>query len=217
MNTTDTPASPLVYVVDDDSSVVVAIADLLSTIGLVVKTFASASDLLAALQTIERKPGECPSCLILDVRMPGISGLEAQDHIAELNASVPIIFMTGHGDVAMTVKAMKAGAHDFLSKPFRGEDLLDAVRSALAHNQIHRERERVYRDLSERYASLTPHERKLLTMVTGGLMNKQIAAEMNLSEITIKVHRGQLMRKMKATTLVELVKMDTRLKTMERQ
>jgi FixJ family two-component response regulator len=216
MNTTDTPTPPLIYVVDDDSSVAAAIADLLATIGLVAKIFPSASELLRAFQSSERRPLERPSCLILDVRMPGISGLEAQDHIAAIDAGVPIIFMTGHGDVAMTVKAMKAGAHDFLSKPFRDEDLLDAVRSALEHDQIHREKEKIHRDLSERYASLTPHERKLLTMVTSGMMNKQIAAEMNLSEITIKVHRGQLMRKMKATTLVELVKMETRLKKIDR-
>lgn len=212
MNTTDAAIPPVVYVVDDDSSVATAVADLLATIGLVVKTFASASDLLGALQSLERRPLDRPSCLILDVRMPGISGLEAQEHVVKLHAGVPIIFMTGHGDVAMTVKAMKAGAQDFLSKPFRDEDLLDAVRSALEHDQVHRKTERIYRDLSERYASLTPHERKLLAMVTSGMMNKQIAAEMNLSEITIKVHRGQLMRKMKATTLVELVKMETRLK-----
>jgi FixJ family two-component response regulator len=216
MITMDTSTSPLVYVVDDDSSVLAAIADLLATIGLVVKTFPSASDLLGAFQSIERRPWDRPSCLILDVRMPGISGLEAQDHIAKMNPGVPIVFMTGHGDVAMTVKAMKAGAHDFLSKPFRDEDLLDAIRSALAHDRIHREREKIHRDLSARHASLTPHERKLLTMVTSGMMNKQIAAEMNLSEITIKVHRGQLMRKMKATTLVELVKMETRLKKIDR-
>jgi FixJ family two-component response regulator len=216
MNTTDTCDSPIVYVVDDDPSVLAAIADLLATIGLVARTFSSASELLRAFQNIERRPSDRPSCLILDVRMPGIGGLEAQNHISKINAGVPIIFMTGHGDVAMTVKAMKAGAHDFLSKPFRDEDLLDAIRSALVHDRIYRESEKTYRDLSERYESLTPHERKLLNMVTSGLMNKQIAAEMNLSEITIKVHRGQLMRKMNASTLVELVKMEERLKKINR-
>jgi FixJ family two-component response regulator len=215
METMDTSNPPLVYIIDDDSSVRAALADLLATIGLVVKTFTTASELLEAFRNVERKPSDRPNCLILDVRMPGISGLEAQDHLAKFNAGVPIIFMTGHGDVAMTVKAMKAGAHDFLSKPFRDEDMLDAVRSALSYDRIEREKERIYRDLSERYASLTPHEQKLLTMVTSGMMNKQIASEMNLSEITIKVHRGQLMRKMRATTLVELVKMEARLKKID--
>ena len=215
METMDTSNPPLVYIIDDDSSVRAALADLLATIGLIVKTFTTASELLEALRNIERKPSDRPNCLILDVRMPGISGLEAQDHLAKFNAGVPIIFMTGHGDVAMTVKAMKAGAHDFLSKPFRDEDMLDAVRSALSYDRTEREKERIYRDLSERYASLTPHEQKLLTMVTSGMMNKQIASEMNLSEITIKVHRGQLMRKMRATTLVELVKMEARLKKID--
>jgi FixJ family two-component response regulator len=210
-NIMDTSTASLVYVVDDDSCLRAAIAELLATIGLLVKTFASASDLLASFHNLGRKSSDRPSCLILDVRMPGISGLEAQDRIAKTDASIPIIFMSGHGDVAMTVKAMKAGARDFLSKPFRSEDMLDAVRSAIAHDQVHREQENIYSDLSERYASLTPHERELLVMVTSGMMNKQIAGEMHLSEITIKVHRAQLMRKMNAATLVELVKMDTRL------
>jgi FixJ family two-component response regulator len=210
-NIMDTSTASLVYVVDDDSCLRAAIAELLATIGLLVKTFASASDLLASFHNLGRKSSDRPSCLILDVRMPGISGLEAQDRIAKTDASIPIIFMSGHGDVAMTVKAMKAGARDFLAKPFRSEDMLDAVRSAIAHDQVHREQENMYSDLSERYASLTPHERELLVMVTSGMMNKQIAAEMHLSEITIKVHRAQLMRKMNAATLVELVKIDTRL------
>jgi FixJ family two-component response regulator len=124
---------------------------------------------------------------------------------------VPIIFMTAHGDIAMTVKAMKSGAHDFLSKPFRDQDMLDAVRSAMMHDRTHREKEKLQRDLRTRYESLSAHERELLFMVVSGLMNKQIAAKMNLSEITIKVHRGQLMRKMKANTLVELVQMEARL------
>ena len=210
-NIMDTSTASLVYVVDDDSCLRAAIAELLATIGLLVKTFASASDLLASFHNLGRKSSDRPSCLILDVRMPGISGLEAQDRIAKTDASIPIIFMSGHGDVAMTVKAMKAGARDFLAKPFRSEDMLDAVRSAIAHDQVHREQENMYSDLNERYASLTPHERELLVMVTSGMMNKQIAAEMHLSEITIKVHRAQLMRKMNAATLVELVKIDTRL------
>jgi FixJ family two-component response regulator len=167
--------------------------------------------MINALAKIADKTAALPSCLVLDVRMPGICGLEAQERLAKLQVYIPIVFMTAHGDIAMTVKAMKSGAHNFLSKPFRDQDMLDAVRSAMIHDRARRESERGRRELRERYESLTAHERKLLSMVTAGLMNKQIAAKMNLSEITIKVHRGQLMRKMKAKTLVELVKMETRL------
>jgi FixJ family two-component response regulator len=216
METVNTSDPPLVYIIDDDSSVREALADLLATDGLAVKTFASASELLRSLRDIRHERPPRPNCLILDVRMPGISGLEAQEHLAKFNIDVPIIFMSGHGDVAMTVKAMKAGAHDFLTKPFRDEDMLDAVRSALAHDNVQRQQERMRDDLSERYASLTVHEQKLMVMVTSGMLNKQIATEMNLSEITIKVHRGQLMRKMGAGTLVELVKIEGRLKKIYR-
>ncbi|BCG02553.1 DNA-binding response regulator (plasmid) [Paraburkholderia sp. PGU19] len=201
----------LIYVVDDDISVRESIADLLATVGLEVRLFTSASEMLDAFVTPSDKSTVSPSCIILDIRMPGVGGLEAQERLAKLQVYIPIVFMTAHGDIAMTVKAMKSGAHNFLSKPFRDQDLLDAVRSAMMHDRTRRETERGRRELRERYESLTAHERKLLSMVTGGLMNKQIAAKMNLSEITIKVHRGQLMRKMKANTLVELVKMETRL------
>ncbi|TCK33822.1 FixJ family two-component response regulator [Paraburkholderia sp. BL8N3] len=213
---TNMESSHLIYVVDDDISVRESIADLLATVGLTVKLFTSASDLLTVLQAAEKVSSERPCCIILDVRMPGIGGLEAQERLARLNVFVPVIFMTAHGDIAMTVKAMKSGAHNFLSKPFRDQDMLDAVGSAVMHDRTHREKERLQRDLRTRYESLSTHERKLLSMVASGLMNKQIAAKMNLSEITIKVHRGQLMRKMKATTLVELVKMEVRLPKTER-
>jgi len=203
--------SLLVYVVDDDISVGESVADLLATVGLEVRLFSSATDMIDVLVKIANKSGVLPSCLILDIRLPGIGGLEAQECLANLQIYIPIVFMTAHGDIAMTVKAMKSGAHNFLSKPFRGQDMLDAVRSAMVYDRSRRESERGRRELRERYESLTAHERKLLSMVTGGMMNKQIAAKMNLSEITIKVHRGQLMRKMKASTLVELVKMETRL------
>lgn len=216
MEQTNMESSHLIYVVDDDISVRESIADLLATVGLTVKLFTSASDLLTVLQTAEKVSSARPCCIILDVRMPGIGGLEAQERLARLNVFVPVIFMTAHGDIAMTVKAMKSGAHNFLSKPFRDQDMLDAVGSAVMHDRTHREKERLQRDLRTRYESLSTHERKLLSMVASGLMNKQIAAKMNLSEITIKVHRGQLMRKMKATTLVELVKMEVRLPKTER-
>lgn len=204
-------SSPFVYVVDDDISVRESVADLLATVGLEVRLFSSATEMIDVLVKIADKAAALPSCLILDVRMPGIGGLEAQERLTKLQVYIPIVFMTAHGDIAMTVKAMKSGAHNFLRKPFRDQDMLDAVRSAMIHDRARRESERGRRELRERYESLTVHERKLLSMVTAGLMNKQIAAKMNLSEITIKVHRGQLMRKMKASTLVELVKMETRL------
>jgi FixJ family two-component response regulator len=203
--------SPLIYVVDDDISVRESVADLLATVGLEVRLFTSATEMLDVLAKTTDKSAASPSCLILDVRMPGIGGLEAQDRLAKLQLYIPIVFMTAHGDIAMTVKAMKSGAHNFLSKPFRGQDMLDAVRSAMMHDRTRRENELGRRDLRERYESLTAHERKLLSMVVSGMMNKQIAAKMNLSEITIKVHRRQLMHKMKANTLVELVKMESRL------
>jgi FixJ family two-component response regulator len=204
-------SSDLIYVVDDDISVREAVADLLATIGLKVGLFTSATQMFDVLGKASDRSAVTPSCLILDVRMPGIGGLEAQERLSKLQLHIPIVFMTAHGDIAMTVKAMKSGAHNFLTKPFRDQDMLDAVRSAMVHHRTHRENERVRHELRERYEALTAHERKLLSMVTSGMMNKQIAAKMNLSEITIKIHRGQLMRKMKANTLVELVKMETRL------
>ncbi|HXI89469.1 MAG TPA: response regulator [Blastocatellia bacterium] len=209
-------SSPLVYVIDDDISVRESVADLLATVGLEVRLFSSATEMIEVLAKNADKAAALPSCLILDIRMPGVGGLEAQERLAKLQVYIPIVFMTAHGDIAMTVKAMKSGAHNFLSKPFRDQDMLDAVRSAMIHDRIRRESERGRRELRERYESLTAHERKLLSMVTGGLMNKQIAAKLNLSEITIKVHRGQLMRKMKANTLVELVKMEARLPKSDR-
>ncbi|WP_227747338.1 response regulator transcription factor [Paraburkholderia franconis] len=209
-------SSPLVYVVDDDISVRESVADLLATVGLEVRLFNSATEMIDVLMKNADQAAALPSCLILDIRMPGIGGLEAQERLAKLQVYIPIVFMTAHGDIAMTVKAMKSGAHNFLSKPFRDQDMLDAVRSAMVHDRARRESERGRRELRERYESLTAHERKLLSMVTGGMMNKQIAAKLNLSEITIKVHRGQLMRKMKANTLVELVKMETRLPKSDR-
>ncbi|MBN3759247.1 response regulator [Burkholderia sp. Ac-20365] len=209
-------SSTLIYVVDDDISVRESVSDLLATVGLESRSFRSAADMFDVLETTPVKPIPIPNCIILDVRMPGVGGLEAQERLGRLQLSVPVIFMTAHGDIAMTVKAMKSGAHNFLSKPFRDQDMLDAVRSAVTYDRTHQENERVRRELRERYESLTVRERTLLSMVTSGLMNKQIAAKMNLSEITIKVHRGQLMRKMKAKTLVELVKMETRMPRSDR-
>jgi FixJ family two-component response regulator len=172
---------------------------LLRSVGLRVELFASAQEFLAFPRP------DVPSCLILDVRLKGQSGLAVQEQIAAGELRVPIIFMTAHGDIAMSVKAMKAGAMDFLAKPFRDQDMLDAVASALGKDEERREADRSVADLRRRYASLTPREREVMAFVASGLMNKQIAAEMNLSEITVKIHRGQAMKKMESRSLADFV------------
>jgi FixJ family two-component response regulator len=202
---------PVVFIVDDDASVREALAGLLGSVGIVVKQFASAIELLGHAECLKLNHSGRPNCMILDIRMPGIGGLELQERLVTSSVHLPIIFVSGHGDITMTVQAMKAGAHDFLPKPFRDQDMLDAVRSALTYDRKHRELERFDSELHDRYASLTPREQAVLRLVTQGMMNKQIAFELSLSEITIKVHRGQLMRKMNAKSLAELVKMDGRI------
>ncbi|MBB5508075.1 response regulator transcription factor [Paraburkholderia atlantica] len=189
----------IVYVVDDDDSMREALSTLLRSVDLPVAAFLSARDFLAF-----EKP-DVPSCLILDVRLKGQSGLAVQEQIATSNLRIPIIFMTAHGDIAMTVKAMKAGATDFLAKPFRDQDMLDAVDQALAADEKRRNMERASSALRRCYESLTPREREVMALVASGLRNKQIAAEMGLSEITVKIHRGQAMRKMEASTLADFV------------
>ncbi|BCZ82576.1 response regulator transcription factor [Paraburkholderia terrae] len=193
------PNQSIVYVVDDDDSMRAAVTMLLRSVGLRVEAFASAQEFLSL-----DKP-DIPSCLILDVRLKGQSGLAVQEQIAAGNVHVPIIFMTAHGDIAMSVKAMKAGAMDFLAKPFRDQDMLDAVATALAKDEERRKSERSVSDLRRRYESLTPREREVMAFVASGLMNKQIAAEMNLSEITVKIHRGQAMKKMESRSLADFV------------
>jgi FixJ family two-component response regulator len=193
------PNQSIVYVVDDDDSMRAAVGMLLRSVGLRVEAFASAQEFLSF-----DKP-DIPSCLILDVRLKGQSGLAVQEQIAAGDVRVPIIFMTAHGDIAMSVKAMKAGAMDFLAKPFRDQDMLDAVASALAKDEERRKAERSVSDLRRRYESLTPREREVMAFVASGLMNKQIAAEMNLSEITVKIHRGQAMKKMESRSLADFV------------
>ncbi|CAD6525826.1 Response regulator protein TodT [Paraburkholderia kirstenboschensis] len=195
----DGAAATMVYVVDDDESMRGAVSMLLRSVGLAVETFASAQEFLAF------EMPDVPSCLILDVRLKGQSGLAVQEQIAASKLDLPIVFMTAHGDIAMTVKAMKAGAMDFLAKPFRDQDMLDAVTHALARDQERREASRVVDDLRRCYDSLTAREREVMAFVAAGLMNKQIAGEMNLSEITVKIHRGQAMRKMGARSLAEFV------------
>jgi len=191
--------SAIVYVVDDDESMRNAVRMLLRSVGFRVEVFATAAEFL------EQELEDAPSCLILDVRLKGQSGLAVQQQIMEERVPIPIIFMTAHGDIAMSVKAMKAGAVDFLAKPFRDQDMLDALADALARDEERRNSDRSLSELRRRYDSLTPREREVMALVTRGLMNKQIASEMSLSEITVKLHRGQAMRKMAARSLADLV------------
>jgi FixJ family two-component response regulator len=191
----------VVFVVDDNPGVRRAISGLLRSVGLRFESFASAQEFLRA----ER--ADVPACLVLDVRMPGMSGLDLQRELALSDVDIPIIFLTGHGDIPMSVRAMKAGAVEFLTKPFRDQELLDAVAQALERHRSARLRRAEVDALRERYASLTPRERQVMGLVVTGLLNKQIGAELGTSEMTIKIQRGQIMRKMDAGSLAELVKM----------
>jgi FixJ family two-component response regulator len=192
---------PIVFVVDDDASVRNALASLFRSVDLRVELFGSAPELLSS------KLPDVASCLVLDIRLPGLSGLDFQTELAKANIHIPIIFMTGHGDIPMTVRAMKAGAVDFLSKPFRDQDMLDAVATAIERDRKRRENEKAASDLRTLFETLTAREREVMTFVTAGLMNKQIAGEMGVSEITVKIHRGHTMKKMGARSLADLVRM----------
>jgi FixJ family two-component response regulator len=194
-------AVPMVFVVDDDESLRESLGSLFRSVGLRVELFGTAPEFLSAALP------DVPSCLVLDVRLPGLSGLDFQSELIRANVRVPIIFMTGHGDIPMSVRAMKAGAVEFLTKPFRDQDMLDAVQLALAKDRIRCENEQANIDLKSRFAGLTKREKEVMALVTAGLMNKQIAARIGLSEITVKVHRGNVTRKMGARSLAELVKM----------
>jgi FixJ family two-component response regulator len=196
-----TEAAPIVFVVDDDASVRRAIKRLVGSIGLQVEVFGSAHEFLSS------KRPEAPSCLVLDIRLPGISGLDFQRTLADANIHIPIIFITAHGDIPMTVRAMKAGAVEFLAKPFRDQDLLDAIHVALELDRTRRQQESEIAILRKRLESLTPREREVLPLVVSGLLNKQIAGEIGTSENTVKVHRSQLMRKMGADSLADLVRL----------
>jgi len=189
-----------VLIVDDDAAMGEALCNLLESVGLQAKMFGSVAELLASTLP------DTASCLVLDIRLPGMSGLDFQQKLAEANIRTPIIFMTGHGDIPMSVRAMKAGAFDFLTKPFRDQDMLDAVATAIAHDRKRRSDERLGAATQALFDGLTPREREVMTWVTRGLMNKEIAAELGLSVITVKVHRGQVMRKMGVRTLADLVR-----------
>ena len=194
-----------VFVIDDDAAIREALQSLLRSVGLRVTTFASAPEFLTS-----RRP-DAPACLVLDVRLPGLSGLDLQRELAAAEIDLPIIFITGHGDIPMTVRAMKAGAVEFLTKPFRDQDLLDAIVQALERDRAARAQRAGLAELHERYAQLTPREREVMGLVVSGLLNKQIAAELGISEITIKVHRGQVMQKMGAESVTDLVRMADKL------
>ena len=191
---------PTVFVVDDDASVREALSNLFRSVGLRVAVFGSAHEFL------QSKLPDVPSCLILDIRLPRLSGLDFQAELAKANINIPIIFMSGHGDIPMTVRAMKGGAVDFLTKPFRDQDMLDAVGAAIERDRKRRETDRVMSDLQTRFETLTPREREIFAFVSSGLMNKQIAGELGLAEITVKIHRGHITRKMGAKSLAELVR-----------
>ncbi|QPF87945.1 response regulator transcription factor [Bradyrhizobium genosp. L] len=192
---------PIVFVVDDDASVRNALSNLFRSVGWRTEVFGSGHEFL------QSKLPNVPSCLILDIRLPRLSGLDFQAELAKAGIHIPIIFMTGHGDIPMTVRAMKAGAVDFLTKPFRDQDMLDAVTTAIERDRNRRDEAKVLANLRAVFVTLTSRERQVMTLVTAGLMNKQVAAEIGVAEITVKIHRGHIMRKMAAKSLPDLVRM----------
>jgi FixJ family two-component response regulator len=197
---------PVVFVVDDDPSLRHALTNLLRSVGLRVATFGSAREFLAGPRP------DAPGCVVLDVRLPGLSGLDLQHELAAAQIDLPVIFITGYGDIPMTVRAMKAGAVEFLTKPFRDQDLLDAIQHALERDRVAWHRRAALAALRQCYDRLTPREREVMRLVVAGLLNKQIAAELGTSEIMVKVHRGQVMRKMQAASVADLVRMAAHLR-----
>jgi FixJ family two-component response regulator len=203
-NSSHAPASvkePIVFVVEDDESMRRALSNLFQSVGLEVELFGSASEML------KNKLPDVASCLVLDIRLPGLSGLDFQTELAKANIRIPIIFMTGHGDIPMTVRAMKGGAVDFLTKPFRDQEMLDGVVMAIDRDRKRREADKIVANLQTLFETLTPREREILALVSSGLMNKQTAAEIGLAEITVKIHRGHIMKKMGARSLGDLIRM----------
>lgn len=202
---------PIVFVIDDDRMIRDGLQSLIRSVGLRVETFASAQDFLGA------KRPDAPACLVLDVRMPGLSGLDLQLKLRDDGIPIPIIFITGHGDIPMSLRAMKEGAHEFLTKPVRGQDLLDSVQKALASDRALRRERREANEIRARFESLTPREKEVLELVVAGLLNKQIADQLGMSELTVKTHRAHVMEKTQAESLAHLVRMSERLKTATRK
>ncbi|HWY59173.1 MAG TPA: response regulator transcription factor [Terriglobales bacterium] len=200
------PAAPTVFIIDDDRGVRQAIHDLVESVGLRAESFATGEEFLGTRQ-IGR-----PSCLVLDVRLPQMSGLDFQRRLAEAGMQIPIIFVTAHGDIPMSVRALKSGAVEFLTKPFRDQDLLDAIQQALERDRIAQQQQAEIHDLQDRYRALTAREQEVMILVVAGLLNKQIASEIGASEATVKVHRGNVMYKMQAGSVVDLVRMADKLK-----
>ena len=201
MKSPESEEQAIVFVIDDDESLSEALKNLFGMVGLRAETFAGPAEFL------KRKLPDVPACIVLDVRLPGISGLELQTELATGDIKIPIIFMTGHGDIPMTVKAMKAGAFEFLPKPFRDQDMLDAVQLALKRDRARREAEQADAQVRKNFESLSSREREVMALVAAGLMNKQIAFQLGVAEVTVKLHRGSLMRKMDARSVAELARM----------